>query len=126
MNESDKLLKNLLIIIFLTNIPAFLSLFMFFSESIGWILGSLGSAVNLIWLAQNVKKNLDVLSGKAKVQAVRGYFLRYFFLIAYSSVVILLIKPDILLYGLGLLAGQLAIYLHFFWNWLRQNKYFRG
>lgn len=126
MNSFPKLIKSILFIIFLTNIPAFLSLLIFFSEAIGWILGSLGSAIYLVWLAQDVKKNLDVHSGKAKVQASKGYYIRFLFLIAYSSIVILLIKPDILLFGLGLLSGQLAIYLHVLWDWLRQNKYFRG
>lgn len=126
MNSTEKLLKKIVLIIFLTNIPAVLSLPIFFSGSIGWILGSVASATYLIWLAHDVKKCLQAHIGKAKVAAMKGYFFRYLFLIVYSILVVLLVKPDILLYGFGLLSGQLAIYLHVFWEWMRKNKYFRG
>ena len=120
-----RLLRNILIIIFLTNIPAALSLPVFFKESVGWILGSVGSAINLIWLARDVKKNIDVQAGKAKLNAFKGYYIRYLFLLVYSSAMILFIKPEVLYFGLGLLSAQIAIYLHEMWRWIRRNKYYR-
>jgi hypothetical protein len=104
--------KRILLIICLTILPAILTLTMFFRESIGWILGSLASAVNVILLAKKVAAVLTPDEGRAKTAAVKGYFLRYALMLVYAVIVILFVEPDILTFGAGLLAAQIAIYIN--------------
>ncbi|KQC05876.1 MAG: hypothetical protein APR54_07970 [Candidatus Cloacimonas sp. SDB] len=101
----------LLTIIILTNIPAVLFLPMFFEVALGWILGATASSVNLYWLAYNVNSSLDASPGKAKLKAVKGTYLRLFCLLVYSILIMSFIRPNIISFGLGLLAGQMVIYL---------------
>jgi hypothetical protein len=110
--KNKQYVNRLLTIILLTNIPAVLFLPMFFKVALGWILGTIASSVNLLWLAYNVNSSLNGPPGKAKLKAVKGTYLRLFSLLVYSVVVMSFIRPDIISFGLGLLAGQMVIYLY--------------
>ena len=112
--DNRKYVNRLIVIILLTNIPAVLTLPMFFKVSIGWILGSIASASNLLWLAHNVGASLALAPGKSKLKAVKGTYLRLMSLLVYSILMMSLIKPNIISFGLGLLAGQIVIYLYEF------------
>ncbi len=124
--KSRDYIKKILVIISLTNILAFLSLPLFFQQSIGWIAGSVASIVNFLWLAKNVKQSINSYASRAKLKSVKGSLLRYAFLIVFSLLIIYLVKPDIIFFGLGLLAAQIAIYLNEIFERIRKNKYFRG
>ncbi|HHE37905.1 MAG TPA: hypothetical protein ENL20_04955 [Candidatus Cloacimonetes bacterium] len=124
--KNKEYIRRILIIIFLTNILAILSLPLFFKQSIGWIAGSFASIVNFLWLAQNVKKSIDLYASKAKLKSIKGSLLRYSFLIIFSLLIIYLIKPDIIIFGLGLLASQMAIFVNEIFERIRKNRYFRG
>lgn len=124
--ENRKYVKRILVIILLTNIPAALSLPLFFREALGWILGSTASAINFIWLAHNVKMSLDLQPTKSKLNAVKGTYLRLLSLLVYSVLILSFLKPNIISFGLSLLAAQMVIYLNEFAKNLKRSRLFRG
>jgi hypothetical protein len=124
--ENKKYVKRILVIILLTNIPAALTLPLFFREALGWILGSTASAINFIWLAHNVKMSLVLQPTKSKLNAVKGTYLRLLFLLIYSVLILNFVKPNIVSFGLSLLAVQMAIYLNEFVKNLKKSSFFRG
>ncbi len=124
--ENKKYVKRILVIILLTNIPAILTLPLFFREALGWILGSIASTINFIWLAHNVKISLDLQPTKSKLNAVKGTYLRLMFLLIYSVLILNFVKPDIISFGLSLLAVQMVIYLNEFVKNLKKSRLFRG
>ena len=124
--ENKKYVKRILVIILLTNIPAALTLPLFFREALGWILGSTASAINFIWLAHNVKMSLVLQPTKSKLNAIKGTYLRLLFLLIYSVLILNFIKPNIISFGLSLLAVQMVIYLNEFVNILKKSRLFRG
>ena len=121
-----KYLRRILLIIFLTNIIATLTLPLFFNDAIGWILGSFASIGVLLWMAHDIEKNMNLMPGNAKLKTTKSLYLRYLALIVYSVLIIRLVKPNIITFGLGLLASQIAIYFNEIYEKLRRNKYFRG
>ncbi len=121
-----KYLRRILLIIFLTNIIATLTLPLFFNDAIGWILGSFASIGVLLWMAHDIEKNMNLMPGDAKLKTTKSLFFRYLALIVYSVLIIRLVKPNIITFGLGLLASQIAIYFNEIYEKLRRNKYFRG
>ena len=119
-------IKRIVTIIVLTNIPAVLSLPLFFKEGLGWILGSLPSAANFLWLAHNVKQSLQMQPQKSRLTAVKGTYLRLLSLLGYAVLVLTLLKPDVIFFGLGLLSAQIVIYLFELISGLNKTKFFRG
>lgn len=111
MEDNNKYIKKILLIILLTNILALLCLPWFFKQSISWILGSLGSAVNFYWLAQNLKKNLGLIPSKSRVNSAKGSLARYASLVVFALLILFLIKPNIIIFGFGLLSAQMIIYI---------------
>jgi len=124
--DNQAYLKRILVIILLTNIPAALSLPLFYRVGLGWILGSLASAVNFWWLAQNVKASLELQPSKSKVKAVKGTYLRLIFLLVYSVLVLSFLKPNLISFGLALLTAQIVIYLNELSDRIKKSKFFRG
>ena len=124
--ENKQYIKRIVTIILLTNIPAILSLPLFFKQSIGWIAGSLASAMNFLWLAHNVKKSLELQPTKSKLNAIKGTYLRLLFLVVYSVIILALVKPNIITFGAGLLIAQIIIYLNELFSNLKKSRYFRG
>jgi hypothetical protein len=124
--ENKKYVKRILVIILLTNIPAALTLPLFFREALGWILGSTASAINFIWLAHNVKMSLVLQPTKSKLNAVKGTYLRLLFHLIYSVLILNFIKPNIISFGLSLLAVQMVIYLNEFVKNLKKSSLFKG
>ena len=124
--DNKAYVKRIITIILLTNIPAILTLLIVSEEGLGWILGSLASAINFYWLAFNVKASLELQPSKSKLKAVKGTYLRLIFLLIYSILVLSFIKPNLISFGLGLLAAQVVIYLNELAEYLKKSKYFRG
>ena len=119
-------LKKIVIIICLTNIPAFLTLPLFFDHSLGWILGSIASLIRIIWLAHDVRNSIDFNINKSRLRAIKGYYFRFLFLLVYSVLIVLIIKPDIIFFGLGLLTSNFAIYFNQIIEAIRNSRIFRG
>lgn len=126
MEDNNKYIKKILLIILLTNIPAFLSLPWFFNQSISWIMGTIGSAGNFFWLAYNLKKSIGLLPTKSRVNAAKGSLTRYATLTIFALAVFFLVKPNIIIFGAGLLSAQIVIYIVEIVRNLKNNKYFRG
>jgi hypothetical protein len=124
--NNRKYLRRILLIIFLTNIIATLTLPLFFNDAIGWILGSFASIGVLLWMAHDIEKYMNLMPGNAKLKTTKSLYFRYLALIVYSVLIIRLVKPNIITFGLGLLASQIAIYFNEIYERLRRNKYFRG
>lgn len=123
--DNKAYVKRIITIILLTNIPAILILSLFFKEGMGWILGSLASAVNFLWLAHNVKQSLSLQPTKSKLKAVKGTYLRLLFLLVYAILILSFIKPNLISLGLGLLAAQMVIYLNELAEYLKKSKFYK-
>lgn len=126
MNKDNnwRYIKKIITIICLTNIPFILFLPFNIKLSIGWIFGSVGSIANILWLAKSVSGRINFK--KNRVEAVKNFYLRYAVLILYSVLVVALLKPDIIIFGLGLLSAQIVIYLYELYRRIKRNKYFKG
>jgi uncharacterized membrane protein len=111
--ENRRFIKIILIIICLTSIPFIIVLPKFFNQSLGWLLGALGSTINFLWLSYDTLYRFSTNAIKAKVRSAKVFYLRYFSLVIYSVFIIWLIKPDILTFGLGLFAAQISIYIYY-------------
>lgn len=127
--ENRQFLKRILIIICLTILPNLVILPIVYKLSIGWILGSLASAVNFIWLFRQ-GHSLNLYDDKQSMKnSFVGFSLRYLFLIVYSVGVMFFLKPNIIMYGLGLFAAQLAIFINQGYEYIQHStfgKYYRG
>ena len=126
MDDNNKYIKKILLIILLTNILAILTLPWFFKQSISWILGSLGSGANFYWLAQNLKVSIGLMPTKSRVNSAKGSLMRYAALTIFALTIFFLVKPNIIIFGAGLLSAQIVIYIVEIVGNLRNNKYFRG
>ena len=109
--NNDKFIRKLLIMIAISNIPVIVTAPWFWGQSMGWIFGSIASGGRLVWLANDVKKTIYLSEKKAKIAASKGYYFRFLALIIYSVLIMVFIKPDIMVFGLGLLSAQIAIYV---------------
>ncbi|MDN5353614.1 MAG: hypothetical protein PWQ09_370 [Candidatus Cloacimonadota bacterium] len=124
--KKNKLVNRILFIIFLTNIPAILSLLMFFKEGISWILGSLISAANFWWMSQQTYKQFGLLQAQAKAKSLKSFYIRYLALIVCALAVAYFVKPNLIIFGVSLLSAQIAIYLNAAYETIKKNKYFKG
>jgi len=113
INENKKFVFTILIIILLTNIPAIIMLIPDFKNSIGWIMGSVASAVNFWFLAHKTTA-LNPEAGRKSVAAImsKAFILRYAFLIVWSLFVMLYVRPNILAYCLGLFSAQFSLVIY--------------
>jgi len=127
--DNKEYVKKILIIIFLTNLPALATMLIDFKSSIGWITGSIASAVNFWFMAKNTfALNSDYTNANVK-KTSKFFMIRFLFLISWSVLILSLLKPEIITYCVGLFSAQIAIVLFQFWSQLtnsRLNKYFRG
>lgn len=127
--DNKKYVFEILKIILLTNLPIIIIILPLFSISIGWVLGSIGSAINFYWMFRQVSQ-MNILDEKINAKnAGFGFLSRFLFIICWSVAVILLIKPNIIAFGLGLLSAQYAIFIHQGILTIKSSKwikYFRG
>jgi Na+/H+-translocating membrane pyrophosphatase len=111
MKVIDSYLKKILGIIALFDIIAVILYSYYPNQSLGFILGSIASAVNMVWLANSVRKNLLKQEKESQVSSLKSFYLRYPSIILYSVAIIYFVKVSIIFFGIGLLTGQIAIYL---------------
>lgn len=127
--DNKKFVFTILKIIFLTNLPALAIMPVSVKSSIGWIAGSLASAVNF-WLMAKNTLDLQQSDSQANVKKISKLFLlRYLFLVVWSIFVLTVVKPELMSFCLGLLAAQISVVLFQAYNLLRNGKlkkYFRG
>ena len=125
MNETRKLIKRILLIICLTNLPMFFLLLLDWRKALGWILGSIGSGINFYWMGQYAYKNLMLDENSSKVKTTKSFFIRYLVLLVYSAIVMLIIKPEPISFGLGLLAAQISIYINLIYESIINSNFFK-
>jgi len=101
MDNNNRYIRRIMLIILLTNILAILTLPWFFKQSISWILGSLGSAGNFYWLAHNLKKSIELIPTKSRVNSAKGSLTRYAVLTVFALVIFFIVKPNIIIFGVG-------------------------
>ena len=112
MPENKQLCRRIVKWIAWSNLPFAVTAFWFFPEFLGWFLGTFASAARLIWLEHDVRQTLGVSGKKAKLAAAKGYYLRFLALVVYSGLVVYFLQPNIIIYGMGLLSAQMAIYIN--------------
>jgi hypothetical protein len=120
--KTAKYVREILTIVFLTNIAAVMFLLTRFGQAIGWITGSVGSGLNFYWLYHKTKKGITLADQGANLHSFKGFYLRYLFLAIYSVIVVVVLKPDIVTFGAGLVSVQITIILHYFYRLLRPEK----
>lgn len=125
-SETTRYVREILSIVFLTIIIAVMFLPTRFSQAIGWIAGSVGSSLNFLWLSLRIKRSLSEVTEGAGLKSYKTFYLRYLCLTIYSIIAVVLLKPDILIFGAGLVSVQIAIYLHYFYRFFRDSKGGRG
>ncbi len=114
--------RQILSIVFLTIIAAIMFLPTRFGQAIGWIAGSVGSGINFYWLYLKVQRSVSVNLQGASLRSYKGFYLRYLFLTLYAILIVILLKPDIIIFGVGLVSVQIVIYLHYFFGQLLPGK----
>lgn len=115
------------LLIFLTALPSIFLLGSNFNFGIGWLCGSFGSFVNFIWMAFSTASAMQKGEAKAKVGAIKGFYFRFMFLMVYSVLIIYLLKPNIIGFGVGLISAQICIVLYEIINYVNKSglkKYF--
>ena len=129
IQDNKKYIFTILKIICLTNIPLLIFIAHDFKSTIGWMTGSFAAAVNFLFLAFHTE-NMIYQGGKSGGKRARASFLfRYLFLAVWSLFIMMVVKPNIITYCLGLLAAQLSIVIYQIYSWLMNSKYkqyFRG
>ncbi|MCD4651613.1 MAG: hypothetical protein K8S56_07505 [Candidatus Cloacimonetes bacterium] len=101
-------------IISLTLLLALLTLPINFPKAIGWICGAVAGIIYIVWLTRDTEQIVNIATVSGKTKAIKGFYLRLVFLIIWSVLVVYLIKPDILIYGVGLLSAQAVLFLDAF------------
>ena len=109
MMSNAKYIKKIIRIICLTIGIAFLFLPWQMKESISFISGAVLSLLNIWWLSRNIMGNLSLNENKARLQVFKNFYLRYLVLIVCSVVLVKFAGINVIIYGLGLLTGQIVI-----------------
>ena len=116
LTRTEQYSKKIIYIVCLTNIPAILFLPSVYDQAIGWITGTIASSLNFLWLSHSVKSIMGTEPNSSRLASYKRFNLRFIALAAYSVIVVLLLKPDILIYGAGLVSVQLTIYGHYIYE----------
>ncbi|MCB5230610.1 MAG: ATP synthase subunit I [Candidatus Cloacimonas sp.] len=117
-----KYVKQILLIVSLTNIPALLIWPSNLMIAIGWFMGMLASSINFTWLSISIKGNVEGIDKDLGSKSFGGFYLRFLFIAVYSVIVIKFVKPNILAFGAGLLSAQIAIFIHYLLSLISNAK----
>jgi len=113
----NQVLKNkefivvLLRLISLTNIIALIFLPLMPKQSLSWICGAFLSLINVWLMSLKIEKNLYSGENKAKLMAYKDFNFRYLILIAGSILAVKFLSLNIIIFGVGLLSGQIWIFI---------------
>lgn len=70
----------------------------------------MASSANFYWLSKNVESIAGREPESSKLASYKLFYLRFLFLALYSVVIVIALRPDIVMFGLGLISVQLAIF----------------
>jgi hypothetical protein len=111
--RNNKLLTWLMGIICLTNVIALLFLPLLTKGSVSWICGSTLSLLNLVLLARKLEHHLNIGEKQARLAGYKNFNIRYLVLIIMAVAAVKLLKLDIIIFGLGLLSGQIWLFVSY-------------
>ena len=110
-------------LILLTATPAIFLLWSDFEFGIGWLLGSFGSLINFNWMVISTASALFQGEARAKVGAIKGFYFRFMFLLLYSIIIVVIVKPNIIALGVGLVSAQMCIIFYELINSVKQSRF---
>lgn len=111
MLKNKEFIVVLLRLISLTNIVALIFLPLMPKQSLSWICGAFLSLINVWLMSRKIEKNLYSGGNKAKLAAYKDFNFRYLILIAGSILAVKYLKLNIIIFGVGLLSGQIWIFI---------------
>jgi hypothetical protein len=120
--QLSQYVRKILTIVFLTNIPVILIMPFRFDQAIGWVAGAIASGANFFWLSIIVSQNMNYGQTGSGLRVYKRFYFRYLVLTIYSIVVVVLLKPDIVVFGLGLVSVQISIYLYHIYSLFRRKN----
>jgi len=109
--KNKELIVLLMKLICLTNIIALLFLPLLPRQGVSWICGATLSLVNIWLISLKIEKSLYSGEKKARLTAYKDFNLRYIILIAASILAVKYLSLNILIFGVGLLSGQIWIFV---------------
>jgi hypothetical protein len=107
--ENKKFVVYLMAIICLTNVVALLFLPLLTKQMLSWICGSTLSLVNIWLMSLKIEKSLLMAEKKARLTAYKDFNIRYLVLIFVSVLAVKYLNLNIVIFGIGLLYGQIWI-----------------
>ncbi|MCF7911794.1 MAG: ATP synthase subunit I [Candidatus Cloacimonetes bacterium] len=80
-------------------------------QSLSWICGATLSLFNIWLMSLKIEKSLYASSKKARLMAYKDFNFRYLILIAGSILAVKYLSLNIIIFGVGLLSGQIWIFI---------------
>ena len=111
MLKNKEFIVVLLRLISLTNIIALIFLPLMPRQSLSWICGAFLSLINVWFMSLKIEKNLYSGENKAILMAYKDFNFRYLILIAGSILAVKFLSLNIIIFGVGLLSGQIWIFI---------------
>ena len=123
LSDNRKYFLSIIRIILLTNIPTLVFLLNNHSITLGWMAGSLASAVSF-WLKARLILSLSPNDSKDNnKRASKAFMFRFLFLICWSVLILSLEKPDLITYCISLFSAQIAIVIHHIYTVIATSKF---
>ena len=111
MSKNKEFIVVLLRLISLTNIIALIFLPLMPRQGLSWICGAFLSLINVWLMSLKIETNLYSGENKAKLAAYKDFNFRYLILIAGSILAVKFLSLNIIIFGVGLLSGQIWIFI---------------
>ncbi|MDP8220807.1 MAG: ATP synthase subunit I [Candidatus Stygibacter frigidus] len=111
MLKNKEFIVTLMRLISLTNIITLIFLPLMPRQSLSWICGATLSLLNVWLMSLKIEKNFYLSENKAKLTAYKDFNLRYVILIAGSILAVKYLNLNIIIFGVGLLSGQIWIFI---------------
>ena len=108
MNNKE-FIKKVVLIICLTIGVAFLFMPWQVKISVSYIAGAFLSILNVWRIGRKIEESLYQTESRARLSGLKGFYLRYLILIVCSVLLVKFAGINIVVYGLGLMSGQIAI-----------------
>lgn len=107
--NNQEFIKKVIRIICLTIGVSFLFMPWRVMISVSYISGALFSVLNVWWIGRKIESSLNQTESRARLSGLKGFYLRYLILIICSVILVKFVGINIIVYGLGLLSGQIVI-----------------
>lgn len=109
MTDNQLFFRKIIKIICLTIGVAILFLPWQMMLSISYIAGAVLSLINVWMIAKKIDSSLEMSESRSRLNGLKSFYLRYLVLIVCSVILVKFAGINIVVYGAGLLSGQLVI-----------------